>query len=461
MRNLITCLVVCVLSGVSFADVETVSIEVPWAMSYGGWNDPNNSWYSLNVPPGSEIISVGVEDASFMSNPPSWGSEAAIAFYMDHISEKYSGWGLTPFYGSDSSGFFGPITMQDELDPMTWFSNDGVIDIEYFEWYDDPEPLGDGLWWPHIIVVRYEAPIGACCLGDGSCDDITEDNCLNNKGSYLGNDTVCVSAGCYCVEEIDCNGNGIPDSCDVAEGCVSDCNLNSVPDECDISDGTSDDINANGIPDDCECIADIIIDDAVNIDDLLELIGVWGTAEPLSDLNADGIVNIEDLLILLAGWGDCPTFPCTIGPPMEGALQWPISEGGNGHWYKEIEGSYTWDESSDLAKSFGGYLATITSQEESDWVVDLSPCSTGWLGGYQDLSAGDYSEPAGGWRWVTGESWIFTNWSTETGNPSDNGGVEHWIHLTPSPPAAECDGTWNDLTQQNLQWISGFIIEWQ
>ena len=50
----------------------------------------------------------------------------------------------------------------------------------------------------------------------------------------------------------DCNGNGIPDSQDIAGGTSNDCNSNSIPDECDIASGTSADLNQNGIPDECE-----------------------------------------------------------------------------------------------------------------------------------------------------------------------------------------------------------------
>lgn len=68
----------------------------------------------------------------------------------------------------------------------------------------------------------------------------------------------------------DCNGNGIPDECDVAGGSSSDCNLdgrpdecesitdcnaNAVPDACDIARGTSPDCQSNGIPDECDVAA--------------------------------------------------------------------------------------------------------------------------------------------------------------------------------------------------------------
>jgi hypothetical protein len=70
------------------------------------------------------------------------------------------------------------------------------------------------------------------------------------------------------LEDNDCQPNGIPDECDIADGtsidcqpdgvpdeCEPDCNENGVADECDIRDGTSEDCNENGVPDECD-IAD-------------------------------------------------------------------------------------------------------------------------------------------------------------------------------------------------------------
>ena len=63
----------------------------------------------------------------------------------------------------------------------------------------------------------------------------------------------------------DCNGNGIPDECDIAtedggycpcDGCPTvcsaDCQPNGVPDECDIAEGTSQDDDQDGIPQECD-----------------------------------------------------------------------------------------------------------------------------------------------------------------------------------------------------------------
>jgi len=74
----------------------------------------------------------------------------------------------------------------------------------------------------------------------------------------------------------DCNGNGIPDSCDIDSGisfdlnnngvpdeCDPDCNVNGIPDFIDIAFGNSLDCDLNGIPDECEvdCNGNGIVDD--------------------------------------------------------------------------------------------------------------------------------------------------------------------------------------------------------
>lgn len=47
----------------------------------------------------------------------------------------------------------------------------------------------------------------------------------------------------------DCNSNGVPDECDIADETSEDCNANLIPDECDI---LTDDCDMNSILDDCQ-----------------------------------------------------------------------------------------------------------------------------------------------------------------------------------------------------------------
>ena len=62
----------------------------------------------------------------------------------------------------------------------------------------------------------------------------------------------------------DCNENGVPDLCDIAEFTSLDCNLNGIPDECDISAGFAEDCNGNGVPDACDITESISLDCNLN-----------------------------------------------------------------------------------------------------------------------------------------------------------------------------------------------------
>jgi hypothetical protein len=92
-----------------------------------------------------------------------------------------------------------------------------------------------------------------------------------------------------------------------------DCNGNGVLDEIDIADGNSSDSNGDGVPDECGsggCTADITGDLAVNTDDLLLVINGWGpcdecTAKCGADLNEDCSVDVDDLLVVINAWGPC------------------------------------------------------------------------------------------------------------------------------------------------------------
>jgi len=56
--------------------------------------------------------------------------------------------------------------------------------------------------------------------------------------------------------------------------------------------------------DDCFA-ADVTGDSIVNVDDLLAVVGYWGSSLPGGDANDDGIVDITDLLAVIGNWGSC------------------------------------------------------------------------------------------------------------------------------------------------------------
>lgn len=92
----------------------------------------------------------------------------------------------------------------------------------------------------------------------------------------------------------------------------NDCNGNGVPDECDIANGVSKDENSNGIPDECEMPvlpADLDGDEDVDASDLAVLGAYWhrddcsGASEcAVADVTGDGKVYADDLAVLCASW---------------------------------------------------------------------------------------------------------------------------------------------------------------
>jgi hypothetical protein len=119
-----------------------------------------------------------------------------------------------------------------------------------------------------------------CC--DGEWDQVCVDWAIRLCGEcpYICDDTL-----------PDCNGNGVPDECDIADGTSEDCNSNGVPDECDIAEGTSADCNGNGVPDECD-IAYATSEDCNNngVPDECE-----GGEQSIRDCNGNGQPDLEDI----------------------------------------------------------------------------------------------------------------------------------------------------------------------
>lgn len=161
------------------------------------------------------------------------------------------------------------------------------------------------------------------------------------------------------------------------------------------------------------------------------------------------------------------------------AVEWRVADGGNGHWYRCFvsDEPMNFYDAVEIQLAFGGHLATLTSAQENQFAVDLSAATPGgwfggagpWLGGLQDTHLPEYSEPDGGWGWVTGEPWSFTAWGP--GEPSNGclGWIgENIIHLqnpTCDPVPA---GFWNDrfpggvfCPSCGIFEIHSCIIEWE
>jgi hypothetical protein len=130
-----------------------------------------------------------------------------------------------------------------------------------------------------------------------------------------------------------------------------------------------------------------------------------------------------------------------------------------GHWYERVDTDATWVEAKAAAEArtyagMHGYLATITSEAEYQWIVaNLGGALTldHWLGGYRDLDSGSEFT---GWHWVTGETWSYTKWFP--GEPSSI--YENALQFDDDERINPLLGYWNDLDRNNPE--LGYIVEY-
>lgn len=144
-------------------------------------------------------------------------------------------------------------------------------------------------------------------------------------------------------------------------------------------------------------------------------------------------------------------------------VQWTTGSGGNGHWYElvtqgDIGGGLTWSDarSDALSRTWlggSGYLATITSADENEFITELLVATgdeviTPYIGGL--LLGGLYQWADGP---ESGDPFTYTNWSA--GQPSGDGPATQVYWFGAVRP--DLRGKWNDIS--GLQPI-GYIVEY-
>jgi len=149
-------------------------------------------------------------------------------------------------------------------------------------------------------------------------------------------------------------------------------------------------------------------------------------------------------------------------------FQWTTNSGGNGHYY-EVRypgpAGINWTNAQNDAVSAGGYLATITSAAEDEFVFNLINANTNlWVfssdnkfgpltGGYKVVDDGVTN-----WAWVTGEPFTYQNWGPS--RPNSSSAVDHVQYFTRDPDATNdaLVDAWSDLPNNGRS--LGYIIEY-
>lgn len=135
-------------------------------------------------------------------------------------------------------------------------------------------------------------------IGSWSFDDGTAADARGvNSGGFQGAATTSIDDGAGLASQFDCNGDGVLDAYQLAQGEIGDDDGNGVPDCCEGA--------ASCIP----CPGDIDRNGTANGVDLAMILTAWGTngaKYPGTDVNRNGIVDGADMTFVLSSWGECP-----------------------------------------------------------------------------------------------------------------------------------------------------------
>lgn len=124
----------------------------------------------------------------------------------------------------------------------------------------------------------------------------------------------------------------------------------------------------------------------------------------------------------------------------------------NGHMYRLFTISIeSWRAAEEYCESLGGHLATLTSQEENDFVYNYIR-SLDVYSAYFGLSD-DFEE--GNWQWVNGETSTYRNWAS--GEPNSESSHEDYAMFY----YKYTSGKWNDGSfGSSVNDAQTFICEW-
>ena len=124
----------------------------------------------------------------------------------------------------------------------------------------------------------------------------------------------------------------------------------------------------------------------------------------------------------------------------------------NGHYYYVFNLEKDWAQANAYCESRGGYLATITSQEENEFIFKYmkdSGFTSAYFGFTDEITEGE-------WRWVTGEPVVYTNWASGEPN-SENSNEDYAMFYYKFTTGKWNDGNFGINAAGNT---TAFICEW-
>jgi uncharacterized repeat protein (TIGR02543 family) len=174
------------------------------------------------------------------------------------------------------------------------------------------------------------------------------------------------------------------------------------------------------------------------------------------------------------------TLTSSYAGPTGGAAS-PAYYSGNGHYYQYVATARTWDAAeSDVANNpltytfngMRGYLATVTSSGENDFVTNRAGSSAVWLGARRDQTNA-HATGTNAWYWTDGPEaagtsahffdqgvgavgGAYLNWNTGEPNGTGTSGESALQILSGNGDT----GQWNDLQASSNSFVLGYVVEY-
>jgi|GEM_PF-625100 len=129
------------------------------------------------------------------------------------------------------------------------------------------------------------------------------------------------------------------------------------------------------------------------------------------------------------------------------AVQWKVANGGNDHWYAYVP-TTTGIAAEAAAEAAHGYLATVTTAAENEFVRNVLVVSGRQTAMIGLIQADSQPAPDIGWAWVTGEQVPYTNWT-------DFGGAYGFAAPDDNPCAGYPVGVEDNQCNQGVMYLDG------